>query len=375
MSDVLALTIDLCRRASVTPDDAGCQALLARRLASAGFAVESLRFGEVDNLWATHGTGAPVVVLLGHTDVVPPGPLELWTTPPFEPTLADGMLRARGAADMKGSVAAMTLAAEAFVRAHPSHRGTLGLLFTSDEEGDAKDGVKRVLEAFAARGIRIDRCIVGEPSSRERLGDVIRVGRRGSLHGHLTVHGVQGHVAFPHLVKNPVHLAAAALAELGAREWDAGDRCFPPTSFQISNVRAGTGALNVTPAELEVDFNFRFNPMSGEAALRSAVAAILAKHRLEYTLEWELSGDPYFTKPGALIDAVGESLREIVGVETQPDTGGGTSDGRFVARTGAEVIELGPCNATIHKIDEAVRVADLEMLVRVHERILEKLLA
>jgi succinyl-diaminopimelate desuccinylase len=374
MSDVLALTIDLCRRASLTPDDAGCQGVLAERLRRAGFAVESLRFGDVDNLWATHGSGAPLVVLLGHTDVVPTGPIELWTTPPFEPTLVDGLLRARGAADMKGSVAAMTLAAEAFVRMHPSHRGTLALLMTSDEEGEARDGVKRVLEAFAQRGIRIDRCLVGEPSSRERLGDVIRVGRRGSLHGHLVVHGVQGHVAFPHLVKNPVHLAAAALAELGAREWDAGDACFPPTSFQVSNVRAGTGALNVTPAELEVDFNFRFNPMSSEPQLRAAVEAILAKHRLDYTLEWNLSGDPYFTRPGALIEAVTESLREVAGVETRPDAAGGTSDGRFVAKTGAEVVELGPCNATIHKIDESVRVADLELLVRVHARILEKLL-
>ncbi len=373
MSAVLELTVELCRRASLTPDDAGCQALVAARLAEAGFAIESLRYGEVDNLWATHGSGAPVVVLLGHTDVVPTGPLEQWTTPPFEPLVRDGCLYGRGAADMKGSVAAMTLALAAFVRAYPRHRGTVALMLTSDEEGDARDGVKRVLETFAARGQRIDYCVVGEPSSRESLGDVVRVGRRGSLHGHLVVHGVQGHVAFPHLVRNPVHLAAPALAELGAARWDDGDACFPPTSFQISNLRAGTGALNVTPADLEVDFNFRFNPMSGQQALRERVEAILARHRLDYTLEWDCSGEPYYTKPGVLLDAITGAVRDVLGYEPVPDTGGGTSDGRFVAKTGAEVVELGPVNATIHKLDEHVRVADLERLVQVHTRVLERL--
>ncbi|HET9482359.1 MAG TPA: succinyl-diaminopimelate desuccinylase [Xanthomonadales bacterium] len=373
--DVLALTIALCRRASVTPDDAGCQALVAQPLREAGFAIESLRYGEVDNLWATHGEGAPVVVLLGHTDVVPTGPLAQWTSPPFEPALRDDRLYARGAADMKGSVAAMALAAAAFVRDRPDHRGTVALLLTSDEEGDARDGVRRVLEAFAQRGQRIDHCVVGEPSSREVLGDVVRVGRRGSLHGHLVVHGVQGHVAFPHLVRNPVHLAAAALAELAATQWDAGDECFPPTSFQVSNVAAGTGALNVTPGELCVDFNFRFNPMSGEAALRDRVEALLIRHRLDFTLEWDCSGSPYYTAPGALLDAVTAAVRDVTGTTPVPDTGGGTSDGRFVATTGAQVVELGPCNASIHKIDEHVRVEDLGRLVAIHRGILERLLA
>jgi succinyl-diaminopimelate desuccinylase len=371
---VLELALALCAKPSLTPDDAGCQALVAARLRDAGFTIETLRYGEVDNLWATHGSGAPVVVLLGHTDVVPTGPLEQWTTPPFEPVVRDGMLHARGAADMKGSVAAMTLAAAAFVRARPAHSGTVAVLLTSDEEGEARDGVRRVLETFAQRGQRIDLCVVGEPSSRETLGDTVRVGRRGSLHGHLVVEGVQGHVAFPDRVRNPVHLAAAALAELADTLWDAGDECFPPTSFQISNVAAGTGALNVTPAELRVDFNFRFNPISGEAKLRRGVEAVLARHKLDFSIDWDCSGSPYYTRAGALLDAVTESVREVTGTTPVPDTGGGTSDGRFVATTGAQVVELGPVNATIHKIDEHVRVADLEPLARIHRRILERLL-
>ena len=373
MSEVLELTIALCRRASVTPDDAGCQPLVAAPLRDAGFAVESLRYGDVDNLWATHGSGSPVVVLLGHTDVVPTGPIEQWSHDPFDPVVRDGVLYARGAADMKGSVAAMALAAAAYVREHGDHRGTVAVLLTSDEEGEARDGVKRVLETLVARGQRIDHCIVGEPSSRDRLGDVVRIGRRGSLHGHLVVHGTQGHVAFPDLVRNPIHLAAPALAELAGARWDAGDACFPPTSFQASNVHAGTGAWNVTPGELRVDFNFRFNPASGEAMLRDRVEAILAKHRLDYTLEWDCSGDPYYTPPGELLDAVRGALRDVLGREPAPDAAGGTSDGRFVAKTGAQVIELGPINASIHKIDEHVRVADLEQLVTIHRRILDRL--
>lgn len=375
MSDVLDLTFELCRRASITPDDAGCQLLVAARLRDAGFEVESLRFGEVDNLWAFHGRGAPVVVLLGHTDVVPTGPREQWSTPPFEPTVRDGELRARGAADMKGSVAAMTLAAAAFVRANPGHRGTVGVLLTSDEEGDARDGVRRVLETFAARGQRIDHCVVGEPSSSATVGDVMRVGRRGSLHGHLVVHGLQGHVAFPDKVRNPVHLAAPALAALAAKRWDEGDALFPPTSFQVSNAHAGTGAFNVTPGELCVDFNFRFNPKTGQHALRREVESILAAHRLDYTLEWDCSGEPYHTVGSTLRDAVAAAVHEVTGTTPRPDTGGGTSDGRFVAQTGAEVVELGPINATIHQIDERVRIADLEALVSIHERILARLLA
>ncbi|HVF34045.1 MAG TPA: succinyl-diaminopimelate desuccinylase [Candidatus Saccharimonadia bacterium] len=374
MSEVLDLTIELCRRESITPDDAGCQALVAARLRDAGFEVESLRYGAVDNLWARHGDGAPVVVLLGHTDVVPTGPRERWSSAPFEPTIRDGHLFARGAADMKGSVAAMTLAAHAFVRANPAHRGTVAMLLTSDEEGDARDGVRRVLETFAARGQRIDHCIVGEPSSSATLGDVMRVGRRGSLHGHLEVHGLQGHVAFPDKVRNPIHIAAPALAALAARRWDEGDAIFPPTSFQVSNVHAGTGAYNVTPGELRADFNFRFNPKTGEQALRREVEAILAAHGLDYSLEWDCSGEPYHTVGRTLVDAVTAAVLEITGTSPRPDTGGGTSDGRFVAKTGAEVVELGPINATIHQIDEHVRIADLESLVAIHTRILGRLL-
>ena len=374
MSDVLELAIALCRRESITPDDAGCQDVIAQRLRAAGFAVESLRYGAVDNLWATHGDGSPVVVLLGHTDVVPTGPREQWKTPPFEPTVIDGYLYARGAADMKGSVAAMTHALEAFVRTNPGHRGTVAMLLTSDEEGDARDGVKRVLETFAARGQSIDHCIVGEPSSSTTLGDVMRVGRRGSLHGHLVVHGLQGHVAFPDKVRNSIHLAAPALAALAARRWDEGDASFPPTSFQVSNVHAGTGALNVVPGELRVDFNFRFNPKTGEQALRRAVEGILAAHQLDYSLEWDCSGEPYHTVGSTLRDAVASAVHEVTGTTPRSDTGGGTSDGRFVATTGAEVVELGPINATIHQVDERVRIADLESLVAIHERILARLL-
>lgn len=375
MSDVLDLTVELCRRASVTPDDAGCQELLARRLAAAGFATERLRYGAVDNLWATHGFGAPVVVFLGHTDVVPAGPVERWASPPFEPTVRDGALYARGAADMKGSVAAMTLALEAFVRAQPQHRGTVALLVTSDEEGDAKDGVRRVVEELTRRHQRIDYCVVGEPSSKTDLGDVCRVGRRGSLHGRLTVVGVQGHVAFPQLAFNPIHALAPALAELCARVWDRGDAHFPPTGFQVSNIHAGTGALNVIPGDAVVDFNFRFAPATGAERLMRGTEAILTRHGLDYRIQWDLSGAPYFTPEGALLDAVRASVRSVTGIDVRPDTGGGTSDGRFIAPLGAQVVELGPVNATIHKIDEHVRLADLERLEPIYRGVLARLLA
>jgi succinyl-diaminopimelate desuccinylase len=374
MSAVLDLTVELCRRPSVTPDDAGCQPLLAQRLGAAGFRCEALRYGAVDNLWAAHGFGDPVVVFLGHTDVVPTGPLEQWTSPPFAPTVRDGALYARGAADMKGSVAAMTLALEAFVRAHPDHRGTVALLVTSDEEGDAQDGVRRVVEELTRRGQHIHHCVVGEPSSKTDLGDVCRVGRRGSLHGHLTVRGVQGHVAFPHLALNPIHAFAPALAELCARVWDRGDAHFPPTGFQVSNVRAGTGAYNVIPGELVADFNFRFAPATGAERLMRGTEAILTRHGLDYRIHWDVSGLPYFTPDGALLAAVRASVRDVAGIDTRPDTGGGTSDGRFIAPLGAEVVELGPVNATIHKIDEHVRVADLERLVPIYRGILDRLL-
>lgn len=377
MSEVLDLTIALCERPSVTPDDAGCQALLAARLADAGFVHEALRFGDVDNLWAWHAgeRAGPIVALLGHTDVVPTGPVETWHSPPFAPTIRDGVLYARGAADMKGSVAAMTLALARFAATHPGHRGTCALLVTSDEEGDARDGIKRVVETFVRRDQRIDYCLVGEPSSRQTLGDVMRIGRRGSLHGHLRVRGVQGHVAFPELALNPIHAAAPALAELAQRAWDVASAHFPATSFQISNLASGTGALNVIPGELRCDFNFRFNPSSRPEALKQAVEAILVRHRLDYRIEWDLSGTPYYTPPGMLTAAVTHAVREVCGVEPEASTGGGTSDGRFVATMGAQVVELGPLNATIHKVDEQVRVDDLERLEQIYFRVLERLLA
>lgn len=374
MDELLDLTIELCRRPSVTPDDAGCQALLADRLRLAGFAVEALRYGEVDNLWASHGTGAPVLVFLGHTDVVPSGPHERWSSPPFEPALRDGLLYARGAADMKGNVAAMALALADFVAAHPTHRGTLGLLLTSDEEGPAVDGVRRVVEEFERRGQRIDCCVVGEPSAKTDLGDVIRVGRRGSLHGHLTVRGVQGHVAYPQIAVNPIHRVAPALAELTARVWDHGNPLFPPTTFQVSNIHAGTGALNVVPGELTLDFNFRFGTASTAEGLMQAVEAVLVRHELDYRIQWELSGAPFATPPGRLVNAVRAAIREVTGIEAVADTGGGTSDGRFIAPLGAEVVEVGPVNASIHKVDEHVRIEDLARLRRIHRAVMERIL-
>ena len=374
MSPIVDLTCELIRRASVTPDDAGCQPRIASRLANAGFAIERLRYEDVDNLWAMHGTGAPVLVFLGHTDVVPPGPLEKWTSPPFEPAIRDGHLYGRGAADMKSGVAAMTLALEAFVRANPHHAGTLALLLTSDEEGAARHGVRRVAEEFRRRGQRIDACVVGEPSSRERLGDLIRVGRRGSLTGRLTVRGVQGHVAYPDLAKNPIHVLAPALAELAATRWDDGDDAFPPTSFQISNLRAGTGADNVIPGELRAIFNFRFGTASGADALRKRVGAILQKHGVDFAIDWWLSGEPFLTREGRLREAVVAAIREHCGVEPEPSTGGGTSDGRFIAPLGAEVVELGPVNASIHKIDESVALDELERLPALFGAIIERML-
>jgi succinyl-diaminopimelate desuccinylase len=374
MSSVVDLTSDLIRRASVTPGDAGCQPLLASRLANAGFMIERLRYEDVDNLWATHGTGAPVLVFLGHTDVVPPGPLERWTSPPFEPTIRDGRLYGRGSADMKSGVAAMTLALEAFVREHPDHPGTLALLLTSDEEGAAKHGVRRVAEEFRRRGLRIDACVVGEPSSRERLGDLIRVGRRGSLTGRLTVRGVQGHIAYPDLAKNPIHAFAPALAALAAERWDEGDDAFPPTSFQVSNLNAGTGADNVIPGELRAIFNFRFGTASSADSLRERVEAILEKHGVDFEIDWWLSGEPFITRGGTLRDAVVAAIREQCGIEPEPSTGGGTSDGRFIAPLGAEVVELGPVNASIHKIDESVALDELERLPALFGAIIERVL-
>jgi succinyl-diaminopimelate desuccinylase len=377
MSAVFDLATDLIRRRSVTPDDGGCQALLAERLGRAGFEVTHLRYGEVDNLWATHGRGGPLLVFLGHTDVVPPGPVESWRSDPFEPVVREGYLYGRGAADMKGAVAAMAVALEAFVAAHPDHPGRVGFLVTSDEEGpDNLDGVRRVAEHFRATGERIDWCVVGEPSSKARLGDLIRVGRRGSLSATLAVRGVQGHVAYPEKARNPIHAFAPALAELAAERWDEGNADFPPTSFQFSNLNAGTGATNVIPGTLTALMNFRYSTASRADDLRARVEAILDRHGLDYAIEWSLSGEPFLSPAGGrLRDTVVAVCRDLCGVETEQSTGGGTSDGRFIAPLGAEVVELGPVNATIHKVDECVAVADLEKLPSLYQAICERLLA
>ena len=374
MSEVLALTRELIARPSVTPDDAGCQALLAGRLARAGFACEHLRFGAVDNLWATHGQGGPVLVLLGHTDVVPPGPRGDWSSDPFDPVVRDGVLYGRGAADMKGSVAAFVVALEQFVAAHAGHPGTVALLLTSDEEGDAIDGVRRVAEAFRDRGQRIDWCITGEPSSTRRLGDLLRVGRRGSLTAALRVRGVQGHVAYPEQARNPVHQALPALAELAARRWDEGFESFPPTSLQTSNIAAGTGAGNVIPGELRVDFNLRYNPLWDAPRLEAEVEGVLARHGLDFDLRWHRSGEPFFTPEGLLRAAAREVLADVAGVAPEESTGGGTSDARFIAPLGAQCIEIGPVNASIHKVDEHVSVADLEALPGLYLSLIRRLL-
>ncbi|RDI97912.1 succinyl-diaminopimelate desuccinylase [Dyella solisilvae] len=376
MSAVLDLTRELIRRRSVTPDDQGCQALLAQRLEAVGFQVEHLRFGDVDNLWATHGQGEPTLVFLGHTDVVPTGPVESWRSDPFEPVVRDGHLYGRGAADMKGSVAAMAVALEAFVTAHPQHGGRVGLLLTSDEEGPTNlDGVRRVAEHFRQVGERIEWCVVGEPSSKERLGDLIRVGRRGSLSGTLIVRGVQGHVAYPEKARNPIHAFAPALTELAAERWDEGNQDFPPTSFQVSNLNAGTGANNVIPGTLTALINFRYSTASRAEDLRARTEAILDRHGLDWQIEWSLSGEPFLTPPGGAVrEAVTAVCRELCGVEPDQSTGGGTSDGRFIAPLGVEVVELGPVNATIHKVDECVAVADLERLPSLYLAVCKKLL-
>ena len=378
MSAVLQLTCDLIARPSITPADAGCQDLIATRLQQAGFAIEHLRFGQVDNLWATHGNGdgdGPVLVLLGHTDVVPPGPREAWSSDPFVPEVRDGLLFGRGAADMKGSVAAFVVALERFVAAHPDHAGTVALLLTSDEEGDAIDGVRKVADLFRERGQRIDWCITGEPSSKELLGDLLRVGRRGSLSATLVVRGVQGHVAYPEKARNPIHQALPALAELAARRWDAGYETFPPTSLQISNLQAGTGANNVIPGEATVLFNLRYNPHWDAARLQGECEAVLRRHGLDFEVAWHRSGEPFHTPEGALRSAACEVLAQVAGRAPEESTGGGTSDARFIAPLGAHCIEVGPVNASIHKVDEHVRVADLEALPDLYLRLIERLLA
>jgi succinyl-diaminopimelate desuccinylase len=375
MSDVLQLASELISRRSVTPDDAGCQQVVAWRLQQAGFRTEDLRFGEVDNLWATHGEGSPVLVLLGHTDVVPSGPVEAWSSDPFAPEIRDGVLYGRGAADMKGSVAAFAVAAERFVARHPDHRGTLAVLLTSDEEGDAVDGVRKVAELFRERGQKIDWCITGEPSSKQRLGDLLRVGRRGTLSATLTVKGVQGHVAYPDKARNPIHQALPALAELAARQWDGGFESFPPTSFQVSNIHAGTGANNVIPGELQVLFNLRYNPVWRAERLEAEIESVLERHGLEYAIRWQRGGEPFYTPDGGLRAAARAVLAQFAGAAPEESTAGGTSDARFIAPLGAECIEVGPVNASIHKVDEHVSVADLEALPDLYLRLIERLLA
>ena len=374
MEKTLALACELIRRPSVTPADGGCQALMMERLEALDFRTTALRFGEVDNFWAVRGDSGPILVFAGHTDVVPTGPLEQWRSPPFEPTLVDGALYGRGAADMKGSLAAMLVACEDFVAAHPDHRGRIGFLITSDEEGDAVDGTVRVMQHLQQQGEHIDWCVVGEPSSSNQLGDMIRNGRRGSLGATLTVRGIQGHIAYPQLADNPIHRALPALQALTAEVWDRGNEFFPPTSMQISNINAGTGASNVIPGSLQLRFNFRFSTEVTEQDLRRRTAAILDAHGLDYELQWALSGQPFLTSRGALVEATVASIGAVTGLVPELSTAGGTSDGRFIAPSGAQVVEVGPINATIHKLNEVVQAADLPRLAAIYQGILQRLL-
>lgn len=374
-SATVELACELISRPSVTPEDAGCQELMIETLTRLGFTIERLPFEEVTNLWARRGTEGPLFCFAGHTDVVPTGPVEKWTHPPFEPTFSEGYLYGRGAADMKGSIAAFMTALERFIEHHPDHQGSIALLITSDEEGPFINGTTRVIDHLEARNEKIDWCIVGEPSSTAEVGDIIKNGRRGSLSGKLKVRGIQGHVAYPHLVRNPIHEAAPALAELAATVWDEGNDFFPPTSFQISNIHAGTGATNVVPGEVVVDFNFRFSTETTADELKTRVSDTLNQHNLEWDIDWILSGNPFLTDCGALVEAAQASIKAVTGLETELSTSGGTSDGRFIAPTGAQVVELGPVNATIHKVDERVKVKDLDTLSDIYENILARLLS
>ena len=373
-NDTLTLAQELIACRSLTPSDAGCQEILIRRLKKMDFRIEKVRCGKVDNLWARRGTSAPVICFAGHTDVVPTGPLEQWKSDPFKPEVRDSRLYGRGAADMKGSLAAFVTAIEAFIAEHPSHLGSIALLITSDEEGVAVDGTARVVDSLNLRGELIDYCIVGEPTCVDELGDTIKNGRRGSLSGTLIVKGIQGHIAYPHLARNPIHLAAPAIAELAQTIWDEGNEYFPPTTWQISNINGGTGATNVIPGDVTILFNFRFSTASTPDSLQARVHGILDRHNLDYDLKWEFSGKPYLTPRGSLVDAISHAITAVTGIEPQLSTSGGTSDGRFIADICPQVVEMGPCNATIHKINEYVELADLEHLPRIYRLTLENLL-
>lgn len=376
LSPTLELACELINRPSVTPLDEGCQQLMSERLAACGFVVEPMAIEDVKNFWAIRGNDGPVLCFAGHTDVVPTGPLQAWQNPPFSARVDEhGILHGRGAADMKGSLAAMIVAVERFSADYPSHKGQIAFLITSDEEGPAHHGTKAVVERLRQRAQRLDWCIVGEPSSTRLVGDVVKNGRRGSLGGALTVRGQQGHVAYPHLAKNPIHLAAPALAELAAEHWDDGNAFFPPTSFQISNLNSGTGATNVIPGTLEAVFNFRFSTESTVEGLQQRTAAILDKHGLDWSVDWALSGLPFLTEPGDLLDGVARAIRSVTGRETTPSTSGGTSDGRFIATLGTQVVELGPVNATIHQVDEHILASDLDLLTDIYYQTLVNLLA
>jgi succinyl-diaminopimelate desuccinylase len=374
VSRVLELTRELVRRPSITPEDADCQVLMAERLGPLGFSIEHLRFGEVDNLWARRGSAGPVLCLAGHTDVVPTGPVDAWRHPPFDGMVADGLLWGRGSADMKASLAAMIVACEQFVAAHPDHAGSIALLITSDEEGPAQDGTKAVMEMLKDRGEHIDWCLIGEPSSKDKLGDMVRIGRRGSLSVDLSIRGIQGHVAYPELADNPLHRLAPALTELVNIELDDGNEAFPPSGLQLTNLHAGTGFRNVTPGDVELKFNIRYSTEQTFEGLQARVVEVMERHGLDYDVSWRDAGRPFLTEPGPLLEAVQETIREVAGLEPELSTGGGTSDGRFIAPAGTAVVELGPVNASIHKVDEHVRVDDLEPLKEMYRKVMERLL-
>ena len=374
-SESLKLPIQMLSIDSVTPDDKGCQQLLSDRLAPLGFNCEVMQFGEVTNLWARRGNSAPVLAFAGHTDVVPTGPLNKWNSPPFKPEIRDGYLYARGAADMKSSIACMVTACERFIQHHPDHKGSIAFLITSDEEGPATDGTVRVIQTLEQRNEKIDWALVGEPSSINTVGDVIKNGRRGSLGARLTVKGVQGHVAYPHLAQNPVHKVAPALAELAATEWDQGNEFFPATSFQVSNINAGTGATNVIPGEVIIDFNLRYSTCLNAEVIQQRIESLLQRHDLNYEIEWTLSGLPFITEKGALVKAAQQAIQSVTGINTELSTSGGTSDGRFIAPTGAQVLELGPVNESIHKLNENIKVDEIDSLSEIYEKILINLLS